>query len=691
MIELETSYEEFWHELLLEAEANKELQATAFFDLYANLAAENGDCGDLEYCPALKEGPRGYQIDGYAYDPDTGELVIAVCDFRDDRKLQSLNSAAVETLFRKAERFLESVNTDGFVSQLEETSYDFQAAYLISHSLPQIKRVRIILFSNGRLALRKDLVTTADKDGIHFAYSILDFGRYVDIVDSRSGSEPIEIDLNELHSQPLPCLPAYSGSDQYASYLIAIPGELLTQIYGMYGARLLEQNVRTFLQARTKVNKGIIDTIKNKPGMFFAYNNGLTATASGVETVQMEGGGLGIVSMSNLQIVNGGQTTASILYGRDKEKADLDDVYVQMKLSVVDPEIIEEVVPKISRFANTQNKVSEADFFSSHPFHLEMEKISRRLPAPPKEGSFSATRWFYERARGQYRDQQAYLPDGQRRKFQTEHPRDQVIVKTDLAKYETTFDCSPHVVSQGAQKCFLSFAEKVGKEWEKRPDAFNDGYFRDLIAKSIAFRWTDRMIARAEWYQNDRGYKAQIVTYTLAWLVARIRQEMTAELDLAQIWSRQDLPDGLKSVIEDLAPLVAIVVKDAPESIRNVGEYCKRQLCWSQVQQRVDLPIKNRVKGVVVDLSLVGQKKKDDKKTKQIDNEIEFDVLLLNLAPFADALQKAAESNQLVSPNNSRALRKLSGGNINLSRTEKNALKNLLDRLKDAGYELPGG
>ena len=448
MTDLEKSYEEFWDELLLEAEANKELQATAFFDLYANLAAENGDCGDLEYCPVRKEGPRGYQIDGYSIDTEIGELIIAICDFRDDRELQPLNSSNVETIFRKAERFLDYARQKEFVSKLEETSYEFQAAWMILSKVTLIKRIRIIIFSNGRLALRKNIVTTDEKDGVYFSFSILDFSRYVDILNSRTGSASIEIDLTELNSQPLPCLPAYSGSDQYASYLVAVPGKLLAEIYGMYGARLLEQNVRTFLQARTKVNKGIINTIKNVPAMFFAYNNGLTATASAVKTTQIKGGSLGITSMSDLQIVNGGQTIASILYGRDKEKANLDDVFVQMKLSVIDPEIIEDVVPKIARYANTQNRVSESDFFSSHPYHLEMEKISRRLPAPPREGSLAATKWFYERARGQYRDKQAYLPEGQRRKFQAEFPRDQLIVKTDLAKYETTFECAPHIVSR---------------------------------------------------------------------------------------------------------------------------------------------------------------------------------------------------------------------------------------------------
>ena len=181
--------------------------------------------------------------------------------------------------------------------------------------------------------------------------------------------------------------------------LVVMPGKLLAQIYGLYGARLLEQNVRTFLQARTKVNQGIIRTIEESPGMFFAFNNGLTATAAEVELSQAANGGLGVSAMRDLQIVNGGQTTASILYAQDRDKAVLDEVFVQMKLSVVDSERISDVVPLVSRYANTQNRVSEADFFSSHPFHRELERISRMTPAPARAGSLVSTKWFYERKR----------------------------------------------------------------------------------------------------------------------------------------------------------------------------------------------------------------------------------------------------------------------------------------------------
>lgn len=692
MDDLDVAYTELWEEILLQADITGELQATAFFEIFASIAADNGDCGDLEYSHARKDGPSAYQVDGYMIDVEHGELVLAVSDFRDSREIEALNAAHLESAFRKVERFFDLSLSADFVTQLEETSNDFQVTHAILSNADHIKRVKFIIFSNARLAARKKQVDTKKKDGRHLNYSVLDLTRYVDIISSRTGSEPIELDLKELNSGlPVPCIKAYSGSDEYESYLVAVPGVLLAEVYGAYGARLLEQNVRTFLQARTKVNKGIIHTIGHVPGMFFAYNNGLTATASGIETRRMEDGGIGIVSVSDFQIVNGGQTTASILYARDRGGADLSKVFVQMKLSVVRPETVEDVVPKISRFANTQNRISEADFFASHPFHLEMEKISRRLNAPPREGSLHGSRWFYERARGQYKDKQAYMKESERKKFQLRHPKDQVILKTDVSKYELTFECAPHTVSQGAQKAFLSFAERISKSWEKDETEFNEGYFKDLVARAIVFRWTDHMIATSDWYKNDRGYKAQIVTYTVAWLVDRIRTRFSRDIDLRNIWNHQGLPEPLKSALSDAAPTVAQVIKDAPETIRNISEYAKRQVCWSQVQNRVELALSDDIRSCVVDRTEVRQKKKDDRSVKDIDDEIDLDVRLMNIAPHADLIREAGTTNQLISPNSDRAIKKLASGNVHLTRSEKSAMNHLLSRLEEIGVEIPGG
>ncbi|MTW16627.1 hypothetical protein GJ689_10465 [Rhodoplanes serenus] len=690
-VDLDEAFEHFWGELLFEAEASGEPQAATFFNLYAKLATENGDTIDLAYTPVRHEGRGGYQLDGCAVDSERGDLYLAVSDFRTGREIETLNAAQIDSLFERVRRFCGQAVQPDFINAIEETSPTFEAAWLIHSSRTQIRRIRVIAFSNARMSTRRKPETSGEVLGVPFVCSVLDFARFADISAARDRLEPIEIDVTTINGSPLPCLPAHSSDGEHTSYLIAVPGQFLAEIYGLYGARLLEQNVRTFLQARTKVNAGIIRTLETQPEMFFAYNNGLTATAAGIRTARMADGNLGITAIENLQIVNGGQTTASILYASDSQRrdrrVDLSRVFVQMKLSVVNPDRLEEIVPKISRFANTQNKISEADFFSSHPVHLVLQRISRQMSAPAKPGSLSGSKWFYERARGQYRDKLAYGTAAEKRRFELEFPRDQLIDKTDLAKFEVTFECRPHIVSRHAQKCFLDYAESIGKAWETSEASFNEHWFRAVVAKAIAFRWTDRMVATSDWYQKDRGYKAQVVTYTLAWLVNHL-QGQGRELNLNLIWQRQELPEEVRDVLRQLAPQVAATIRDTPPYMKNVGEYCKQHDCWVAVAgsaYNVDVELD----GCTIDRAEAGRIRKEGIAAKKLDTDIDFDRVLVAMMSDTEPYFRFARAKRLITPKSDAALRRLTRGDAALPRSERNALKYMLEKMQAAGFELP--
>ena len=110
--------------------------------------------------------------------------------------------------------------------------------------------------------------------------------------------------------------------------------------------------------------------------------------------------GRSITYAKDFQIINGGQTTASLSNARHKDKADLSEIYVQMKLTEVDSNADKssELIRTISRSSNSQNKVSDADFFATTPFHVRMEQISRKVFEPAHNGAQYETRWFYEQA-----------------------------------------------------------------------------------------------------------------------------------------------------------------------------------------------------------------------------------------------------------------------------------------------------
>lgn len=668
--DLEASYSDFWDEIVFEAASSANSDNEAFFSLYARMAAENGECTDLNYAPVRREGRGGFQIDGYAFEPEAGELYLAICDLRSSRTVETLNAQQIETLTGRVRAFVEASLNPKLIGALEETSPAFEAGYLIFEGISSIRRIRIMIFSNARLSTRRPPEAIVEVVGKPTVFSVLDFTRYDSLKRSMGKPESIDIDIAALHGGPLPCLAAHAGEGEYSAYLTAIPGNLLAKIYGLYGARLLEQNVRTFLQAKTKVNRGIIKTIDDTPEMFFAYNNGITATASDLTTAKLADGRQGIATVSDLQIVNGGQTTASILYAKDKSNAVLDRVWVPMKLSVVSHDRIEELVPNISRFANTQNKISEADFFSSHGFHVLLEKISRNLMAPPRPSFLSGSRWFYERARGQYKDRLAYGTPAQRKRFEAEFPKEQVIDKTDLAKYEMTFDCEPHVVSLGAQKCFLEFSEMVGKKWQIDSSVYNDEWFKRATAKAMVFRETDLMIGESGWYKKDRGYKAQIVTYTIAWLCNHVEQTRNSEIALAQVWQRQCLPDELIEVLAQLAPQVARKIKDTPPNVKNVGEYCKLKTCWSAI---AGAPFKYNGKPERF-LVRIGAAVAEARQAERN---------LSALSGSWDRIVKLAKEKKLLSPKSEAALFKLRNQDNDLLKSERNALDHLLRRLQE--------
>ena len=386
--------------------------------------------------------------------------------------------------------------------------------------------------------------------------------------------------------------------------------------------------------------------------MFFSYNNGISATA---EAVSSNYDDTRIQKVTNLQIVNGGQTTASIFSAQKKEKADLDKIYVQIKLSVITPDLVEEVVPKISEYSNTQNKVNAADFFSNHPFHLRVEELSRRLWAPAPEGSIQQTHWFYERARGQYVNQQANLTQAETKQFLAKNPRHQMFNKTDLAKFILTFEQAPYEVSLGAQKAFSGTPQtqglvgRIAALWDKHNGSdFNEVWFKKAIAKAIFFRETDRIVYKSSWYAG--GYKAQVVTYTLA-KFANMIEHSNLNVDFLGIWNKQCLPDTLIHQLSIIAESINNVLRDPPTGMTsNVTEWAKRKACWNIVEQ-LDICLSESVEHLLIDMEQNRELEHDGRRSQAVDDGINAEIYVFNKgAEYWKCLREWNRSTQKLIP-----------------------------------------
>lgn len=620
---METTTAEFFHdfrqELLIGAEANGSFQLSEFMETVANELVETGVTEGFELCHFRAQ--RGMRVDGYWFD-DEGVLDLFVADFESRNELTSLTRTDVDAAFKRVANFFEASISKGLAGELELTSPEYGLARQIADRKGAIRRLRLTLFSERSLSERIKELPDSEVAGIPVSHQVWDISRLHRQRSSRSHKEPLDLDFEQMFGNGIFCLPAHLGAEAYQSYLIVMPAEVLASLYERFGARLLEQNVRTFLQARGNVNKGIRATILNEPGMFFAYNNGITATAQGVET-KITDAGLAITRIIDLQIVNGGQTTASLFHTRRRDKADLSRIFVQMKLSVIDSQDSESVVPRISEYANTQNRVNAADFFSNHPFHVRMEGFSRRIWAPAQKGAQRETKWFYERARGQYADAQSKLAPSEQRRFKAEHPKPQMFTKTDLAKFENVWDDHPRHVNLGAQKNFAQYARRIGREWEKSSDGFNEAYFKRAVARGLIFRTTEKLVSAQPWYNG--GYRANIVAYTLA-VLSEIIKRRKRHLDFARIWNEQGIDVILESALSIISCAVSEDITRPPDGISNISEWCKKDACWDRIQGRMDKIEKSLPSEFYSQLMSSDEQAAENrtaKQTQRIDNGIE--------------------------------------------------------------------
>jgi len=616
-IELADFYKDIFQEVVGYSDTG-EFMENAFTNVFCNYLIDAGefDTFDAAYYKAVK----GMKVDGYAGDPSEydGVLTLVISDFNDADEPETLTKTQIDAIFKRLLNFFKACLKEDFYIQMEEASSGYGLAQLINSRQQGISRIRLFLVSNRILSGRVTGMEDTKIAGKQVSYNVWDISRLHRLIASRKSKEDIEIDLVEEFGEGLPCLPAHVGGDAYESYLAVIPGAMLAALYEKWGTRLLEQNVRCFLQARAKTNKGMRNTILNDPNMFFAYNNGVTATAEAV-TVSAHDGVTRIDALQNLQIVNGGQTTASIFTTFKKDGAELDKISVQMKLSVIDPERAEKVVPLISQYANTQNTVNAADFFANHPFHVRMEDFSRRVWAKSPDGTFRETKWFYERARGQYLDAKTYMTVAEKKKFDAEYPKPQSFTKTDLAKFENVWDLIPHIVSKGAQANFAHFARLIGKRWDSDETQFNEQYFCHAMARALIFRKLEKLVSAQSWYEG--GYRANIVAYTLSKL-SHLVQESGKVVDYQSIWQNQKLSEEFQSALVEIASIVQGAILNTPEGMRNISEWAKKESCWVRVQA-LDIALPNNFKKQLISKSKVKEAAKEARKVQKIDNGIE--------------------------------------------------------------------
>ena len=530
-----------------------------------------------------------HKINGYAISDNYETVDLFITLYANTTEIRTILKSEIDTASRMITNFFRRAVYNDYVNEIAESSEIFEFANTLANYAElrnNLIRVNAFILTNG--TYKGELPASQTICGYNIYYKVIDI-EYLYKISEQAGV-PIELDFEDLNGlrYDIPCLAANLNNPEYEAYVAIIPGECLAQLYDCYGARLLEQNVRSFLQFTGKINKGIRETIKNEPHMFLAYNNGIAATADHVE---LDETGHFIRHISNLQIVNGGQTTASIFYTKKKDKADISSILVQVKLSVIKvKDQYADIVSRISRYANTQNKVNDADFSANNPALVEIERISRYVFAPATPTNNLQTAWFFELARGQYKTLRAKegFTKSRQKAFDLKYPKKQVVTKVELAKYVNAWQVKyitknnlqvlaigPHIVVRGNEKNYAQFI-KYNLPDIKHIDA---AWFEDAIAKAILFKAADKRYGTKLSGDHIGELKQVVVPYTLSLLNIITNRK----LDLYRIWKNQSISPALSDFIYDLMKQVNnFILRESP--ISHYIEWAKKAECWLAVQ-----------------------------------------------------------------------------------------------------------
>lgn len=650
-------------------------------------AAEFDDFTESYYDGISYHNKAHMRIDGYSMDESDGSCCIIIADYRGPHEENTaIRADDINSLYNQARHFVEESIKRELYQSLEESTDAFEFSRTLFFEHENILKYRFYLLTDAYNRLRKKNIQAKVIAGRTAEVHIWDIQRFYDLASSTRQKESIDIRLSEFGCNGIPCVKAVEcvnvktdidtrinsineeGESQdddrisYSSYMAVVPGTVLNDLYLEYGSRLLEGNVRSFLSARGKVNKSIQKTIKNCPDMFFAYNNGIAATASEIDT-EMSPEGLKITRIKDLQIVNGGQTTASItntlLTARAGENVDISRIYVPMKISVLDPSMSDKIIPMISMCSNSQNKIDESDFFSNHPFHIRMEDISRKTPAPAVNGNQYQQYWYYERARGQYNQAKMKFKakSSQLKQYEMRYPETQVIKLTDLARYMEIFDGDPDIVSKGKQTLVKAFKEKIVKQWEKSDLEYNAYYYKRVVALAIIYRRTDELIRQTDWYKEKHSYKANVIAYTMSILFYWIHKYTSGDLDFMRIWDAQKTYTQLDRQLEVLSKEVYEYLTDDARPIENVTQWCKQKSCW-QIAQKCQWTILSEFADTLSSFGVGKSIEQSAKEDRKLENEVDTAIYIVKAG--GDYWRKVYEwgtSRRLVSDMESSLLR----------------------------------
>jgi hypothetical protein len=504
--------------------------------------------------------------------------------------------ASYEAQFKRASRFVTKAIKGELEDKLQEADPSTVLAHKLSSAegLEQFDVVEIFLITlTATVSFRG---AAPQPRNIHFPeqplkikYSsqgqtrtkeILLLKRVIDInfltnsIISRGNREALTVNFKKNFGHDIEVIEA-ANERNFESYLCVLDAKVLYELYKHYSTRLLEKNVRSFLSFRG-VNRGIKDTIRTEPEKFIAFNNGLTITATEAKIFQRKKRTY-VESLTDFQIVNGGQTTATIYFAK-KEGLDISKVKVMAKITVAKenkPEQLEQLISKISKFSNTQSRVSNVDLRARNPQLVQLKSLSNSVLTP------SGEKWFFERVKGEF-NTQVRIAGANATRLKNQYPPRRRFSKEQLAKYYSAWGNEPYLVKKGGEKIFRHFIEQISPEDGGQDVVTIDrDFYERLIAKIIVFKQLEKIYGQGK---NAMGQlRSAVIPYSLA-IVYSFTDGLNdgTYFDLAKIWKNEGLSDDLAEYFRSLLILVNELIKKYSAS-DDYGEYSKKKELWEAI------------------------------------------------------------------------------------------------------------
>lgn len=540
-----------------------------FSEIVTQHMAEVGMTFEPEICRFQASIQGILSLSGYSISEDGDQLDLYVTEYSGISELENIPDSEIKTAADRCLRFLKYCVEKKLSSKMDESHEAYPLVLTIEDGYEQFDQIRIYILTD-RVAKTRQF-QTREIQGKSIKLEVMDISRLFNHLQEGKPRDELVVNFEQVSGTPLPCVWVPNKNGEYDYAMTVIPGEALRYVYDKYGPRILEANVRSFLSQTGKVNKGIRDTLIEKPERFMAYNNGVVIIADEAHLGRLENGGIGISWLKGMQIVNGGQTTASMFFTKKKNPSvNLKAVHVPAKIIVLretDPLEEEQLISNISHYANSQNAVKQSDLSANKPYHINLEKLALSTYCPD-----GVSRWFYERAAGSYKvmlEREGKTPAGIKR-LQELIPTSRKITKTELAKYVCAWEQRPDLVSLGGQKNFTAFMNVIQSKDESQQLQIDVSYFKNIVAQAILFKTAQQYIRR-----KFPAFQANITAYT----VSILSLQLSNRINLQKIWSNQKISEGLINQILIWSEEVSKYLHETSEG-RMISEWAKKKECW---------------------------------------------------------------------------------------------------------------